>query len=67
MVKNKFAVGDRLELILPQGHCDIVLEEMQDKTGLAIREAPGSGWQVRIPLPPTVKQADQGLIARYLN
>ena len=67
VVKNKFAVGDRLELILPQGNCDIVLEEMQDKTGLAIREAPGSGWQVRIPLPPTVKQADQGLIARYLN
>ena len=67
VVKNKFAVGDRLELILPQGNCDIVLEEMQDKTGLAIREAPGSGWQVRIPLPPTVKQADQGLIARYLS
>lgn len=67
VVKNKFAVGDRLELILPQGNCDIVLEEMQDKTGLAIREAPGSGWQVRIPLPQTVKQADQGLIARYLS
>ena len=67
VVKNKFAVGDRLELILPQGNCDIVLEEMQDRTGLAIREAPGSGWQVRIPLPPTVKQADQGLIARYLS
>ena len=67
VVKNKFAVGDRLELILPQGNCDIVLEEMQDKTGLAIREAPGSGWQVRIPLPLTVKHADQGLIARYLS
>ena len=67
VVKNKFAVGDRLELILPQGNRDIVLEQMQDKAGSAITEAPGSGWEVRIPLPPDVMQAEQGLIARYLT
>jgi putative protease len=67
VVKNKFAVGDRLELILPQGNCDIVLERMEDKSGTAITEAPGSGWEVRIPLPPDVLRADQGLIARYLS
>lgn len=64
LVKNKFAVGDRLELILPQGNQDIVLTGMTDKTGQTLREAPGGGWEVRIPLP--VQQAGQGLIARYL-
>ncbi|MFN5744560.1 MAG: tRNA 5-hydroxyuridine modification protein YegQ [Methylococcaceae bacterium] len=64
LVKNKFAVGDRLELILPEGNRDIVLDSMQDRNGLAIHEAPGSGWQVRIPLP--ICDAGKGMIARYL-
>ncbi|MDO9238519.1 MAG: tRNA 5-hydroxyuridine modification protein YegQ, partial [Methylicorpusculum sp.] len=29
-VKNKFSVGDRLELILPEGNRDIVIEKMED-------------------------------------
>jgi putative protease len=64
LVKNKFAVGDRLELILPEGNRDIVLESMEDQQGQPLAEAPGGGWQVRIPWP--VKQAARGLIARYL-
>ncbi|MFM2005090.1 MAG: hypothetical protein RLZZ09_745 [Pseudomonadota bacterium] len=64
VVKNKFKVGDRLELILPEGNRDIVLERMSDKQGHELTEAPGSGWEVRIPLP--VSQAERGLIARYL-
>ena len=64
LVKNKFAVGDRLELILPGGNRDFILRSIRDKTGQALTEAPGGGWEVSIPLP--VPQAEQGLLARYL-
>jgi ATP:cob(I)alamin adenosyltransferase len=64
LVKNKFAVGDRLELILPEGNRDWVLDRMADRHGNPLPEAPGGGWEVRIPLP--VEQAERGLIARYL-
>jgi putative protease len=66
-VKNKFAVGDALEIILPEGSRNIVLESMKDKNGVPITEAPGSGWEVRIPLPNLpAARAGHGLIARYL-
>lgn len=64
LVKNKFRVGDRLELILPEGNQDLVLETMIDSKGSPLQEAPGSGWEVRVPLP--VASAERGLIARYL-
>jgi len=63
-VKNKFAVGDRLELILPEGNRDIVIERMMDKTGKALAEAPGGGWEVKIPLPSA--HCENGLLALYL-
>ena len=50
-VKNRFQVGDDLELITPEGvHC-FRLESMQDEEGRPLQVAPGSGWRVRIPLP----------------
>jgi putative protease len=63
-VKNKFAVGDRLELILPEGNRDIVIERMVDNTGNPLPEAPGGGWEVKIPLP--AHRCENGLLARYL-
>ena len=63
-VKNKFKVGDRLELILPEGNQEITLEAMEDLEGGALQEAPGSGWEVRVPLP--LGETQSGLIARYL-
>lgn len=65
LVKNKFAVGDRLELILPQGNQDWVLDQMTDRQNNPLSEAPGGGWEVRIPLP-VLQGAEQGMIARYL-
>jgi U32 family peptidase len=65
LVKNRFAVGDRLEIISPAGNVDIHLEQMEDTLGNAMQTAPGGGWQVRIPLPPGHWQ--HGLIARYLG
>ncbi len=62
-VKNKFAVGDKLELILPQGNQDIIVERMEDMYGHTMEEASGGGYEVKIPLPEgTIKQA---LLARY--
>ncbi|MEW5769331.1 MAG: U32 family peptidase [Pseudomonadota bacterium] len=63
-VKNRFAVGDRLELIHPRGNQDIVVQAMQSAAGLPTDVAPGSGHHVRLALPPGCEGA---FIARYLN
>lgn len=49
-VKNRFAVGDQLELITPAGNRVFRLEDMRDMQGNAAAVAPGSGHRVRIPL-----------------
>jgi putative protease len=63
-VKNKFGVGDRLELIRPEGNLDFLLTGMEDSQGNAMQEAPGGGWEVRIPLPAPCD--DTALLSRYL-
>ncbi|MEQ1635269.1 MAG: tRNA 5-hydroxyuridine modification protein YegQ [Methylococcales bacterium] len=63
-VKNKFSVGDKLELILPEGNQNIVVENMRDKYGQAMHEASGGGYQVKIPLP--AMSHSNGLLARYI-
>jgi putative protease len=50
-VKNKFAIGDRLELIHPTQGCIFTLGHMEDLDGNRLEEVPGGGWRVRIPLP----------------
>ncbi len=50
-VKNRFRVGDELELVRPGGNHELVLERMENLQGEAIDVAPGSGHRVRIPLP----------------
>jgi len=63
-VRNKFAVGDELELILPGGNRSFRLERMFDRKGEGICEAPGGGHQVRIPLE--APDCAMGLLARWL-
>lgn len=65
LVKNKFAVGDRLELIMPEGNVDVVLDSMEDLNGNPMQEAPGSGWQVKVNLP--LGNTGVGLLSRYLD
>lgn len=62
-VKNKFSVGDKLELILPEGNQDIIIERMEDMRGHPMQEASGGGYEVKIPIPAT--QSSTGLLARY--
>jgi len=63
-VKNKFAVGDKIEVILPEGNHNIIVEHMEDMYGHPMQEAAGGGYEVKIPLPET--SSKQGLLARYI-
>jgi putative protease len=62
-VKNRFAVGDRIEVIHPSGNRDLALTRMLSDDGAEISVAPGSGHIVRIALDATL---DHALLARYL-
>ena len=62
-VKNRFAVGDTLEIIHPEGNQTITLEQMTRK-GAAVEVAPGNGIQVKIP---NMQGKEKALIARVLN
>jgi len=62
-VKNKFQVGDRLEIIHPSGNRIVELSEMQSLEGEALNVAPGSGHHVRIPLQGEMAK---GMIARFV-
>ncbi len=62
-VKNRFQVGDRLEIIHPSGNHIMELKSMMNPEGNALNVAPGSGHRVRIPL-----QGDfaRGMVARFV-
>jgi len=61
--KNRFEVGDELELIHPGGNRRLRLTQMQDAEGRAIQVAPGSPLRVWLPLG---QPAEGGLLARLL-
>jgi putative protease len=61
--KNKFSVGDRLEIIHPSGNQTIELTAMRNAQGEAIAVAAGNPVRVWIPLPAN---RDGALVARLL-
>jgi len=63
-VKNRFAVGDRIEVIHPSGNLAITVESMRNRAGQPIDVAPGDGHIVWIPLPPGYANA---FIARFVD
>jgi putative protease len=63
-VKNRFSVGDKLEIIEPNGNQDIILDGMWNLQGEPITVAPGSGHFVWIKLKI---ESDKAYIARYTN
>ena len=62
-VKNRFAIGDSLEIIHPSGNQAIKLEQMTRK-GQPVDVAPGNGIQVKIP---NMQGKEKALVARIMN
>ena len=63
-VKNRFAVGDRLEIVHPSGNREIIVESMLNKKGEPVTEAAGSGITVKLPIPSA--DLKNAMLARYL-
>jgi putative protease len=62
-VKNRFSVGDKLEIIHPSGNSIVELKEMKNLEGEVLSVAPGSGHRVQIPLHG---EFARGMLARFL-
>ncbi len=62
-VKNRFAVGDRIEIVHPAGNVELALERMENADGQPLTVAPGNGHRVWIPLP---KDLSGALLARFV-
>jgi putative protease len=62
-VKNRFAVGDELEVLHPGGNTLVRVEQIRSLDGAAMEAAPGSGHRVRIALDA---RYDKALLARML-
>jgi putative protease len=63
-VKNRFAVGDKIEIIEPHGNTDVVIEALWSEDGKAIQVAPGSGHIVYAKIPCSTSAA---YLARYIQ
>ena len=63
VVKNRFQVGDRLEIVHPEGNQELLLERMENIEGGTVSSAPGSGHRVRIPVG---RNLERGLVTRFL-
>ncbi|AHM75313.2 U32 family peptidase [Yersinia hibernica] len=66
VVKNKFSVGDSVELMTPSGNIQFTLESMQDKKGQPVDIAPGNGHIMYLPIPQDIN-VEYGLLIRNLN
>ncbi|MDR3221304.1 MAG: U32 family peptidase [Candidatus Accumulibacter sp.] len=62
-VKNRFAVGDRIEVIHPSGNLELPVERMENVGGEPIAVAPGNGHRVWIGLP---RELPGALLARFV-
>ncbi|MDZ5112105.1 tRNA 5-hydroxyuridine modification protein YegQ [Pseudomonas putida] len=65
-VKNRFAVGDHLELMTPRGNYHFDLHRLCDRQQQAIEVAPGDGHVVYLPIPEQVP-LDYALLMRDLS
>ncbi|RRV48909.1 tRNA 5-hydroxyuridine modification protein YegQ [Pseudomonas sp. p106] len=64
-VKNRFAVGDHLELMTPRGDYHFDLHNLYGRQQQAIDVAPGDGHVVYLPIPEQVA-LEYGLLMRDL-
>lgn len=65
-MKNRFAIGDHLELMTPQGNYHFDLQRLHNRQQQAIEVAPGDGHVVYLPIPEQVV-LEYGLLMRDLG
>ncbi len=65
-VKNRFGLGDHLELMTPRGNYHFDLHQLRDRAGNPLEVAPGDGYTVYLPIPEQV-ELGYGLLLRDLN
>ncbi|AEH33920.1 U32 family peptidase [Vibrio anguillarum] len=65
-VKNKFILGDSLELMTPKGNIVFRLEAMENRKGETVDDAKGNGHFVYIPVPEEL-DLNFALLMRNLN
>ncbi|WP_019340538.1 tRNA 5-hydroxyuridine modification protein YegQ [Stutzerimonas stutzeri] len=66
IVKNRFAVGDRLELMTPQGNLSFRLDALENKRGERTEVAPGDGHVLYVPVPESI-DLQHALLMRELD
>ena len=64
-VKNKFSVGDSLELMTPAGNIVFTLDSLTNRKGESVDVAPGNVHVVYLPIPEDV-DVNFGLLIRNL-
>jgi putative protease len=64
-VKNRFAVGDELELLTTSGNHRFILDRMQNKEDAPVEVAPGAGHRMWLALP-VMEGLERALITRSL-
>ncbi len=65
-VRNRFEKGDTLELMTPEGNHVFELDAIENRKGESVEVAPGSGHQVKIPMPEGSQPGDFSLLVRNL-
>ncbi|WP_341503163.1 tRNA 5-hydroxyuridine modification protein YegQ [Gallaecimonas sp. GXIMD4217] len=65
-VKNRFELGDGLELMTPGGNLHFRLEQLENRRHEQIDVAPGNGHQVYVPVPAGL-DLDHALLMRNLH
>ncbi|MEH6365980.1 MULTISPECIES: tRNA 5-hydroxyuridine modification protein YegQ [Pseudomonas] len=65
LVKNRFAVGDSLELMTPRGNMHFILELLHNKRGEPVEVAPGDGHVMYLPVPEAI-ELEYALLMRDL-
>ncbi|WP_370454902.1 tRNA 5-hydroxyuridine modification protein YegQ [Paucibacter sp. KBW04] len=63
-VKNRFEVGDRLEIIHPSGNVIVEVKQLRGKLGEPVSEAAGNGVVISMPLE---RRFEGALMARLLD
>ena len=66
-VKNRFGLGDRVELLTPRGNLPLVIEQLENLKGEQVDVAPGSGHVVRLPLAIDLGLASDGGYAMLMR